>query len=222
MTGRQTHLTEDERHAVADGSLAVERIESADAHLRGCAACADDVARIKTLMTRVSNEPLVPPAALAELWPTIRTRIESSKVVPLSPAAIRLDGRRSARRVGSSIVMAAALVVAAVALGVRASRTDRTSVAEIVDTTSLLAVADSAHAYEIEAQTLLNQLELRRSMLRPETVAAIDHDLRIVDSAIAELKEAIAHDPNNPALRRLLASSYRQKVDLLERVENAG
>ena len=164
----------------------------------------------------------MPPAALAELWPTIRTRIESSKVVPLSPAAIRLDGRRSARRVGSSIVMAAALVVAAVALGVRASRTDRTSVAEIVDTTSLLAVADSAHAYEIEAQTLLNQLELRRSMLRPETVAAIDHDLRIVDSAIAELKEAIAHDPNNPALRRLLASSYRQKVDLLERVENAG
>jgi hypothetical protein len=222
MTDRQAHLTEEERHAVADGSLAAERIESADAHLRGCPACADDVARIKTLMTRVSNEPLVPPAALAELWPTIRTRIESSKVVPLSSAAIRLDGRRRARRVGSSIVMAAALVVAAVALGVRASRTDRTSVAEIVDTTSLLAVADSAHAYEIEAQTLLNQLELRRSMLRPETVAAIDHDLRIVDSAIAELKEAIAHDPNNPALRRLLASSYRQKVDLLERVENAG
>jgi cytochrome c-type biogenesis protein CcmH/NrfG len=68
---------------------------------------------------------------------------------------------------------------------------------------------------------LLNQLELRRSMLRPEAVVAIDHDLRVVDSAIAELKEAIAHDPNNPALRRLLASSYRQKVDVLKRVGNA-
>jgi thioredoxin-like negative regulator of GroEL len=92
---------------------------------------------------------------------------------------------------------------------------------QVADTASLIAVADSAHAYEEEAQTLLNQLELRRSMLRPEAVVAIDHDLRIVDSAIAELKEAIARDPTNPALRRLLASSYRQKVDVLKRVGNA-
>jgi len=118
-------------------------------------------------------------------------------------------------------MMAAALVVAAVALGVRASWRP-TPLSNAADTTSLITVADSAHAYETEAQTLLNQLELRRSMLRPETVVAIDHDLRIVDSAIAELKEAIAHDPNNPALRRLLAASYRQKVDLLKRVGNAG
>ena len=40
--------------------------------------------------------------------------------------------------------------------------------------------------------------------------------------AIAELKDAIAHDPNNPSLRRLLALSYRQKVDVLKRVGNAG
>jgi hypothetical protein len=222
MTDRQAHLTEEERHAVADGSLAAERIESADAHLRGCPACADDVARIKTLMTRVSDGPLAAPAALAELWPTIRMRIESSKIVPLSPNAIRLEGRRRGRRVGSSIVLAAAILFAAVALGVRANWRRPVPIAGAVDTTSLIAVADSAHAYETEAQTLLNQLELRRSMLRPEAVVAIDHDLHIIDSAIAELKEAIAHDPNNPALRRLLASSYRQKVDLLKRVGNAG
>ena len=163
-----------------------------------------------------------PPAALAELWPTIRMRIESSKIVPLSPNAIRLEGRRRGRRVGSSIVLAAAILFAAVALGVRANWRRPAPIAGAVDTTSLIAVADSAHAYETEAQTLLNQLELRRSMLRPEAVVAIDHDLHIIDSAIAELKEAIAHDPNNPALRRLLASSYRQKVDLLKRVGNAG
>jgi len=38
-----------------------------------------------------------------------------------------------------------------------------------------------------------------------------------VDVAIAELKDAIARDPNNPALRQLLATSYRQKVELLKR-----
>ena len=58
-------------------------------------------------------------------------------------------------------------------------------------------------------------------MLRPDTRAALDRDLRAVDVAIAELKAAIARDPNNPALRQLLASSYKQKVDLLKRVGNA-
>jgi len=223
MIDAQSHLTEEERQAVADRSLPAEHLPLIEAHLRDCAVCAGDVARIRTLMTHVTEAPTpttITPS-LDELWPAIRTRIETSKVVPLSPNAIRLDGRRRARRVGSSIALAAALVIAAVALGLRARAHGSTSTAQVADTASLIAVADSAHAYEEEAQTLLNQLELRRSMLRPEAVVAIDHDLRVVDSAIAELKEAIAHDPTNPALRRLLASSYHQKVDVLKRVGNA-
>ena len=86
---------------------------------------------------------------------------------------------------------------------------------------SLIAAADSAHLYEEEAQTLLNKLELQRAMLRPEAAEALDRDLHVVDVAIAELKDAIARDPSNRALRQLLASSYRQKVDLLKRVANA-
>jgi hypothetical protein len=222
MTDAQSHLTEEERHASAEGSLPPDQLEPIEAHLRGCTACADDVARIRILMTRINEAPTSGASpALDELWPSIRTRIEASKVVPLSANAIRLEGRRRARRVGSSITMAAALVIAAVALGVRARSRGPTQSSQPADAASLIAVADSAHAYEEEAQTLLNQLELRRSMLRPEAVVAIDHDLRVVDSAIAELKEAIARDPNNPALRRLLASSYRQKVDVLKRVGNA-
>ena len=58
-------------------------------------------------------------------------------------------------------------------------------------------------------------------MLRPEAAEALDRDLHVVDVAIAELKDAIARDPSNRALRQLLASSYRQKVDLLKRVANA-
>jgi anti-sigma factor RsiW len=222
MIDAQSHLTEEERHAHAEGLLPAEQLPPIETHLRACAECAADVARIRTLMTRVRDTPAPVSPVLDELWPSIRTRIEASKVVSLSPNAIRLDGRRRARRVGSSIMMAAAVVIAAVAFSVRANShrgaTDVTS----SETTSLIAVADSAHVYEEQAQTLLNQLELQRSMLRPEAVVAIDHDLHVVDSAIAELKEAIAHDPNNPALRRLLASSYRQKVDVLKRAGNAG
>jgi anti-sigma factor RsiW len=222
MTDAQSHLTEEERHAFADGSLSPEQLPPIEAHVRDCAACALDVERIKTLMTRLQDAPVVSiPAPLDALWPSIRTRIEASKVIPLSATSDRIEGRRAPRRLGLAIVAAAAVLVMAVAVGIRYTTQPVAPIAQRSDTTSLIAVADSAHAYEEEAQTLLNQLELRRAMLRPEAVVQIDHDLRVVDSAIAELKEAIAHDPNNPALRRLLASSYRQKVDVLKRVGNA-
>ena len=82
--------------------------------------------------------------------------------------------------------------------------------------------ADSVRAYEEEAQILLDRLALMRSVLEPGAAAAIDKDLAVIDSAIAELQTAIARDPRNPALRQLLADSYRQKVDVLKRVSNAG
>jgi hypothetical protein len=50
---------------------------------------------------------------------------------------------------------------------------------------------------------------------------AIDDDLKTVDLAIAELQAAVARDPRNPALRTMLASSYRQKVDVLKKISNA-
>jgi hypothetical protein len=78
--------------------------------------------------------------------------------------------------------------------------------------------ADSARAFEREATILLNELELRRAMIPPQRRTAIDHDLEVIDDAILELKRAIERDPNNAALRRMLASSYRQKIDVLKRV----
>lgn len=222
MTDAQSHLTEEERHAFADGSLSSAQLPPIDAHVRACAACALDVERIKTLMTRFHDTPANPtPASLDAVWPSIRTRIEASKVIALSATSDRIEGRRAPRRLGLAMAAAAAVLVMAVAVGIRYATRPVVPVPQRSDTTSLIAVADSAHAYEEEAQTLLNQLELRRAMLRPEAVVQIDHDLRVVDSAIAELTEAIAHDPNNPALRRLLASSYRQKIDVLKRVGNA-
>ena len=98
------------------------------------------------------------------------------------------------------------------------------SVAQVVvpDSSQLIQVADSTEVYEAEAKILLDRLEIQRATLRPETVAAIDRNLHTVDVAIAELKDAIARDPRNPALRQLLATSYRQKVELLKHAANAG
>lgn len=214
------HLTEEERQSLGDGSLSADRTQAVQDHLRGCAACARDVARLQSII-RQARESDMPITDLDQLWPAIRARIERSKVVPLttSPA----DTLLVRRRIMSLGAVVAALLVFAAILTWRARKPNEAIIAPGPDSmTQFTNVSDSTRAYEEEATILLNRLELQRSMLQPEAAAAIDHDLAVIDSAIAELRVAIALDPNNPALKQLLASSLRQKLDVLKRVGNAG
>ena len=188
----------------------------------------DEGERIRALMHRIDTDP-TPVTPTDEMWPSIRARIEAAKVEPLGESG---PPRRERRwHVPSMAVAAAAVLLIALALvnerrqGASAVRCELAAdgCQPSADSPSALTlVSDSTRNYEDETRALLNDLELRRSMLRPEAVAAIDHDLRVVDSAIAEVKDALNHDPNNPALRRLLASSYREKLSVLQRVGNAG
>ena len=148
--------------------------------------------------------------SLDELWPEIRRRIEQSKIVPLDATIAVPSRRRTWRRVAAAGAIAAGLAIIAVF-------TQR-SAPVTVDT---VAVTDSVRAYEEESRALLNRLELQRAVMRPEAAASLDRDLAVVDQAIDELRVAIATDPRNPALRQLLAQSYRQKVELLKRAGNA-
>ena len=222
MNSDARHLTEDERQRAADGTLDDDTRESVEAHIAACADCAADVAHIASLM-RLSREVPAPNAQLDTLWPSIRARIEQSKVVPLATTtSAARDAIRRRAWWSAAAGIAVALIVAGFVFRRPAPRENAPSTIAIIDTgPSLVAVADSAHAYEREAQILLDKLELQRAMLRPDAVQALDRDLRVVDVAIAELKDAVARDPNNPALRQLLAASYRQKVDLLKRANNA-
>ncbi len=219
MTDQTTHLTEDDRQSAADGTLPVERRADVEAHLADCDACAADVARITELMKRTRDAMLAPPsetASLDDLWSPIRARIEASKVVSLGTGARPSNSRPLISLIVGGI--AAALLLTAVMLRVRPSEPRTSATAQATPDTSVLrAVSDSATAYEAEAQILLDRLEIQRATMRPEARAAIDRNLHTVDVAIAELKDAIARDPNNPALRQLLATSYRQKVELLKR-----
>ena len=151
-----------------------------------------------------------------DLWPSIRSRIEASKVVPLD-ASPPIDAPIAARRRNIVwIVAAIAAALAIVVVSLPPMRVDEPTAAP-----ELINVADSTRAYEAEANALLNQLEMQRAMMPPEARSSVDHDLRVIDDAIAEVKDALVRDPNNPALRRLLASSYRQKVELLKRANGA-
>ncbi|HMA23662.1 MAG TPA: hypothetical protein VKP00_06700 [Gemmatimonadaceae bacterium] len=217
-----THLTEEERQTLADGSIAADREAAARAHLAVCAECADDVARLEQLTMRARHLE-DPTTDLAELWPGIRSRIENAKLVTLAPDS----PARRWRRPRPMVMMAAlvAVLVLAVWLGARTRLAPhRAPSAQATGDTSrsVVFVSDSVRAYEEEAKILLDRLELTRSGLEPGAAAAIEKDLAVIDSAIAELQTAIARDPRNPALQQLLATSYRQKVEVLKRVSNAG
>ena len=97
----------------------------------------------------------------------------------------------------------------------------------------LLAVADEARVLpagfrRAESEYLRTIAELRatlqsqRGVLRPETIAAVEHNLSVVDSAIEEARTALLSDPSNATLLDLLTASYERKVDLLRRAADLG
>jgi len=224
------HLSEDERQCAADGTLDAVGRARVDAHLGECRECAADVARLTALMNRIDDKRLSGSAAtlapvVEGLWPEIRRQIESTKVVSLD--SDETAARRWRLRVDPWVIGVAASVAAITALTViqivpRVVGSVAATGASAVAADSTLRFAnDSVESYREEADRLMDDLQLQRAQLSPAAREAIDDDLKTVDLAIAELQAAVARDPRNPALRAMLASSYRQKVDVLKKIPNA-
>jgi hypothetical protein len=217
------HLDEDERQGAADGTLEADRMREAYAHLAVCGECAADVQRLRMVIMRAREAPVAIDMQQDDLWPAIRSRIDRSKVVPLG-ASHAPHARASRRRPWLAIAVtavAAALLIAALT-EMQRWRPNAVAAAPVAVDVDFASAADSSRMYENQSRRLLNELEMQRAMLPPSARAALDTDLAVIDRSIAELKDAIARDPRNVSLQRLLAASYRQKVELLERVNNAG
>lgn len=180
-----------------------------------------DVARLRSLIER-ARAIEAPAADLDAIWSGIGDRIERGKLVPLDTATPPVPGaapRWSARWawIAGAIGIAAAVLVVARPWSSDGAGTGRVP----TPSRAASATADSSGAYRRQVTLLLEELELRRALLRPEVASRVDHDLAVIDAAIAELQEALRNDPDNLALRQLLAASYRQKRDLLQRVRDA-
>ena len=168
--------------------------------------------RLDELTAALPREIAPPP----DLWPAIR-----AELAPRSSRTIRWTSRW---RVAAAVLLVAGSSSVITLLAVRAN--DRGRAAAPVVTAAQapasesrlpapLAVAELGYARSIDA--LRRTLDERRDSLAPSTVATVERSLRIADSAIAEARSALEHDPANRVLADLLVSNYERKIDLLRR-----
>ena len=237
------HLTEDELHGAADGTLAADAAGRATRHLMHCAHCRADVERIRELLTLAASLPrsIAPPA---DLWPEIRTRIgtasggssasgqATASVGAASDAHPARAGRPSARRSRWDNVLhdrrwlaaAAVLLIAvssAVTVLIVGNESSDMPVADVTTDPGVNSVATVQRVnddYERLDRELASMLAATRDRLQPETVEKVDRNLAIIDAAIAEIRQALAEDPGNDALLQLLKASYGQKSALVRQV----
>jgi hypothetical protein len=67
---------------------------------------------------------------------------------------------------------------------------------------------------------LFAELEKRREELDPETVTIVMENMRIMDQATVQIREALDKDPRNRGLERMLMASYSKQVRLLRQANN--
>ena len=82
----------------------------------------------------------------------------------------------------------------------------------------LTAFQASEQTYSTAISQLTETLQQRRDALAPETVAAIEANLKVIDDAIQSSRMALAADPHNQASVHTILAMYKRKVDLLQQV----
>ncbi len=198
-----------------DGLLTEAELHEIEIHLAGCAECRAEAARLRALIRTASAAPreMDPPR---DLWPGIAER--------LALGSARPDVRRPRRFFAHPVALAAAAAVA-VALGTVVVRwTPEPGPAPSGVPVAVAAHGSDAHVQAAEGDyiratsQLMGALDARRSSLSPETRKAVDENLRVIDDALKQVRDALDEDPGNQQLARMLASTHQKKLDLLLRL----
>lgn len=210
------HPTEERLNDHVDGLLPASGAAEVEAHLAACAACRAEVEGLRALLAGAAALPraIAPPA---ELWEALRATTSAR------PARAAWTVRMTRRE----LAVAAALLVALSSGITAALMLDRGAPAA-----ASVAAADRGAArppaawvefrraeaeYVRTADDLEALLAGNRDALAPETVRTVEASLRAIDAAIRDARAALAHDPANAELSNVLAATYRDKIDVLER-----
>lgn len=208
-----THPELEQLNDLVDGRLAPAARHDVEAHLASCRACRDEVDALRATVAAAAALPSSLPVPDG-LWDDVRATIDARRVValPRAPRAARTFSTRTLAIAATALVMASSGLTAFVLRG-------RGSSPAPVEAVALLPASwratESGYIESVDA--LRAQLDAQRAQLDTATIAAVERALATIDAAIVEARAALERDPANAALTDLLASNYRQKVELLRR-----
>jgi len=217
------HLTWEVLNDYVDEVLAPAERAAADAHVRECETC---VAALTELRATVAEARALPATVMPpdELWNDVRATIEARKVahLPAGMASARSHARGWWMTPGKLAAAAVVLVAATASLTAIAMNARVSPTTVVVQGTPSVTVSASwlasERAFQQNVLELREQLEVLHDHLSPATLVKVERALATIDLAIAEGREALLRDPANAALSELLASNYRQKIELLRRM----
>ena len=187
--------------AYARGTLDPARSRALEAHLEQCPSCAAYLERLEPPVSEQATLSLSV-APVQDLWPGIQTRL-----APRRGLWRRVSLPNWALAAAAIVLIAVSSGVTALVLGGRATTTAVAS-----ETLTPLEGQYASAAAELGAE-----LDRVRTRLAPATVRVIERNLAVIDSALAETRRALAKDPNNAALERLVIAAWQQKMDFLRR-----
>ena len=218
------HLSEERLNDLVDGIVPEPERADMERHLSACPSCAEEVARQQALLSRLA---LLPRSADpgVDLRPAIRMSLGLGVQTgwraqlwtfryPLATAAILL------------IVLSSSLTLWISRDG--ADPTGRVATPSAPEPPAAVPVAshatfqalESGYAREVEA--LQRAVDEQGKLLQPATVRLLEHNLMVIDRAIAESRAALRADPGSGVLQQMLLSTYQQKLELLRRAGEIG
>jgi anti-sigma factor RsiW len=231
-----THWTE-QLSAYRDGELTVEQRAACAAHLAECAECREAFEDIEAVISMVRADGDSMPKD--DLWPGIFARItavrDGSATAVDGGSVLPFEAKGRKRRqitftlpqlaLAASLLIAVSSAVAYVAAG-RSAGTP-----PLAYETPILAVAELAAAPVVQATPanfadaqfdqavadLERTLVEQRDQLDPRTIVVIERNLRTIDEAIRQAREALDKDPSNTFLNSHLAEARKRKIELLRR-----
>jgi len=216
-----------------DGELEAAEETAVATHLRECPECSAVLNDLKRVVARAQTLDARPPQR--DLWPGVSARIDR-----LAPALSLSKGRRISFTLPQLAAAAALLIAVSGTLAVKltegtAGPAPVTQATAVPPTDSTQAPSDSPTVgptgsvgniervsladaqYDAAVADLEKALKNGRGRLDKATIEIVEHNLQIIDQAIAQARDALAADPANGYLSGHLVEARRRKLDLLRR-----
>jgi hypothetical protein len=206
-------------HDVIDDTLPENERQAFLAHVAECDSCRNEYAFMESILAETAQLP----ASIApehDLWAGIASKLGEQE----PPSTLVAFPKRSIVRWAPLAAIAALLLLMATIQSDQPSDPVAPEVATHVTALPETTTPEETEIMSLEAEyaqartTLMNALDERKNELPADLMATIEENLNIIENAVVDINRAIADNPENPELERMLHAAYQSEVTLLQTV----